>query len=82
MDRWAAIGRLGGLSWESSQELVGSLDNPSLEARGTSATYGLGLEYDVHRPLHTVLRAEWEQFTVDEDDLSVNSFTATVSYHF
>jgi hypothetical protein len=82
VERWAALVRVGGFTWTSTETFTENGFESGDEDSGTSLTFGFGLEYDIHRLSHTVLRTEWDRFVVDEDELPVNSFSIGADYHF
>lgn len=81
VERWAALVRVGGYTWESTETFTETFGPSSQKDTGTTVIFGFGLEYDIHRLQHTVLRTEYDRFVVDADELPVNSFTAGVDYH-
>jgi hypothetical protein len=74
-ERWAALLRLGGFTWQSREDFTETFGPSSQTDNGTSATLGFGLEFDPGKLQHIVLRTEYDHFVVDADDLPVNSFT-------
>jgi hypothetical protein len=82
IERWAALVRLGGFTWQSRESFNETFGPSGQTDNGTTFTLGFGLEYDIHRLEHTVLRTEWDHFVVDKDELPVNSISAGIDYHF
>ncbi len=80
--RWSVMGYVGAYSWNTREDLVqsgvGSLD----QNNGSDVVYGAGIEWDVHRVQHTVLRTELKRVTVDRDRLAVMMLTASADYRF
>jgi hypothetical protein len=75
-DRWAALVKLGGFSWQSKEDFTEEGYGPSSdEDSGTTMTLGFGLEWDPGRLQHIVLRTEYDHLVVDADELPVNSLT-------
>jgi hypothetical protein len=73
------FGKLGGARWETTSEsIIGGIGSEKMDRSGNDVVYGVGLQFSIIKLI--AIRAEWEKFKLDDQDLNYVSLGVQIQF--